>query len=209
MKMSIHRALGELKTLEKRINKEISNGNFIGFKMGSSNKDYNTKENVEDFNKMVKESLQSINDLIKRRKTIKELIVQSNANTIVEIANNKITVASAIERKDSIIFEQNLLEKMKCQYNNALVNVNKLNEKMENSLNDKIEALISSDKSLKNSDMVISLSKTYRDENEWSLIDDIKLKEIIDKMENDIISFINEVDVVLSESNATTFIEVE
>ena len=98
---------------------------------------------------------------------------------------------------------------MKYQYNNALVNVNKLNEKMENSLNDKIEALISSDKSLKNSDMVISLSKTYRDENEWSLIDDIKLKEIIDKMENDIISFINEVDVVLSESNATTFIEVE
>ena len=209
MKMSIHRALGELKTLEKRINKEISNGNFIGIKMGSSNKDYNTKENVENFNKMVKENLQSINDLIKRRKTIKELIVQSNANTIVEIANNKMTVASAIERKDSIIFEQNLLEKMKYQYNNALVNVNKLNEKMENSLNDKIEALISSDKSLKNSDMVISLSKTYRDENEWSLIDDIKLKEIIDKMENDIISFINEVDVVLSESNATTFIEVE
>ena len=209
MKMSIHRALGELKTLEKRINKEISNGNFIGIKMGSSNKDYNTKENVENFNKMVKENLQSINDLIKRRKTIKELIVQSNANTIVEIANNKMTVASAIERKDSIIFEQNLLEKMKYQYNNALVNVNKLNEKMENSLNDKIEALISNDKSLKNSDMVISLSKTYRDENEWSLIDDIKLKEIIDKMENDIISFINEVDVVLSESNATTFIEVE
>ena len=103
MKMSIHRALGELKTLEKRINKEISNGNFIGIKMGSSNKDYNTKENVENFNKMVKENLQSINDLIKRRKTIKELIVQSNANTIVEIANNKMTVASAIERKDGYV----------------------------------------------------------------------------------------------------------
>ena len=29
MKMSIHRALGELKTLEKRINKEIENGIFI------------------------------------------------------------------------------------------------------------------------------------------------------------------------------------
>ena len=102
MKMSIHRALGELKTLDKRIRKEIENTIFIGAKKKSSNTEYKTRTSIVDFNNNVNSSIQSINDLILRRKEIKEAIVNSNANTFVTIGDNKMTVASAIERKTSI-----------------------------------------------------------------------------------------------------------
>ena len=52
-------------------------------------------------------------------------------------------------------------------------------------------------------------SKAYRNSNSWEVIDPVDLKSLIDKLEKEITIFENEVDVVLSESNATTFIEVE
>ncbi len=44
--------------------------------------------------------------------------------------------------------------------------------------------------------------------NTYELIDPAGIEDYIKKLEKDIIDFKNEVDYVLSESNATTFIEV-
>ena len=208
MKMSIHRALGELKTLDKRIRKEIENTIFIGAKKKSSNTEYKTRTSIVDFNNNVNSSIQSINDLILRRKEIKEAIVNSNANTFVTIGDNKMTVASAIERKTSIGYDKFMLSKIKEQYALIVGFVEENNEEVECDLSSKIDNMLNAnDKN--NINGIEEFSKAYRNSNSWEVIDPVDLKSLIDKLEKEITIFENEVDVVLSESNATTFIEVE
>ena len=208
MKMSIHRALGELKTLDKRIRKEIENTIFIGAKKKSSNTEYKTRTSIVDFNNNVNSSIQSINDLILRRKEIKEAIVNSNANTFVTMGDNKMTVASAIERKTSIGYDKFLLSKIKEQYALIVGFVEENNEEVECDLSSKIDNMLNAnDKN--NINGIEEFSKAYRNSNSWEVIDPVDLKSLIDKLEKEITIFENEVDVVLSESNAITFIEVE
>ena len=98
-KYSIHRALAELKLLDKRITKTIDNLKVITYKKGNK-LEYNITE--EEFKAVVEADMQSVKDLITRRKEIKEKIVKSNAETLVTIAGKEMTVAAAIERKESI-----------------------------------------------------------------------------------------------------------
>lgn len=209
MKYSIHRSLGELKTLEKRINKEISSARFIGFKKNSATKEYNTGLVSEEFQTQAKSKLDSVRDLIDRKKKFKEAIVNSNAITKVIVGTEEMTVASAIERKESIQYEKQLLEQMVTQYNQAITTVQKQNDKVENAIDEKVSVMLGGENASKNSDMVKTFGENYRKENGWDVINPLELKAIIDKLDYSITTFDNEVDVILSESNATTFIEIE
>lgn len=208
MKISIHRALGELKTLEKRIEKEINKGYYIGYKKKSVAKEYQTGTLVDEFGVKAKASKQSVDDLIARRRAIKEAIVNSNANTKVTIGGKEMTVASAIERKSSIIYDIDLLSKLQSQYSKAVSAVARQNDAVEKDISAKVDIMLGSEKA-KNQELVDKFSKDYRESNSWELIDPLGLKEIIDALEEEILTFQNEVDVVLSESNATTFIEID
>jgi hypothetical protein len=128
MEMSITRALVELKNLDSRINRAINSGIYIAGAKKSSKK-INNIFTREDFDKRAKADYQSAIDLIKRRKMIKSKVVESNAKTMVKINNVEMSVADAIERKDSIDYERALLSEMEKQYNSVLINVRKENEK--------------------------------------------------------------------------------
>ena len=108
--ISITQALNELKLLEKRINDKIGCTVFLTSKVNNETKVLNGKKTPEEFEKEAKADYASILDLINNRKVIKSKIVESNATTFVEINGKKYTVADAIERKSSIIYEQKLLQ---------------------------------------------------------------------------------------------------
>ena len=90
-KITITRALVELKTVDKRIEKALEGAVFITHKCAS---DENPKH------KITENRLQQVTDLIERRKNLKAAIVKSNATTKVVIDSNEYTVAEAIERKN-------------------------------------------------------------------------------------------------------------
>ena len=209
MKYSIHRGLGELKTLEKRINKEINSTIFIGFKKNSATKEYNTGLVSEEFELQAKSKTDCVKDLINRKKKFKEAIVNSNAITKVIVGTEEMTVASAIERKESIQYEKSLLQQMVIQYNQAITTVQKQNDKVENAIDEKVSVMLGGENASKNSDMVKTFGENYRKENGWDIINPLELKAKIDELDYYITTFENEVDVILSESNATTFIEIE
>ena len=81
MNISITRALAELKLLDKRINKEISNlspaTNVV--------KDEFLSEKSELFRDTADKQLDKIQALIQNAYKIKAAIIQSNATTLVEI----------------------------------------------------------------------------------------------------------------------------
>ncbi len=101
-KMTIHRALSELKLIDARITKQISEIEPTGiFQKGKLINGYKTPE---DFNTTAKSKMDSVNDLIKRKVTIKSAIVNSNSTTKVNVGGTEMSVADAITFKGVIAF---------------------------------------------------------------------------------------------------------
>lgn len=205
MKISVSRALTELKTIDSRIQKKINEGVFIAGKKKSSKKINNT-HTIEEFNEFAKSSYDSVSDLIKRRKSIKSAIVNSNATTKIEIGGVEMTVAEAIERKSSIELEKLFLNKLERSYRDLVTQVKNANENVEDNLKDLLKASVGSDKKL--GDMS-TFEKAYRDSNEYEVIDPLKLADKIENLRKSIEDFEIEVDAILTESNVCTQIEIE
>lgn len=206
MQMTITRALAELTLLDSRISRAISDAMLVTSKKNSAKNVLNGRKTVEEFNKEAKATYQSIQDLIERRKQIKELIVESNARTKVSIGGKEYTVASAIERKASIGYEKSLLGKLVNSLSQCERKVEDDNQRVENEINQMNLAYMSKDNSV--SDTMLKMNTEYREQNQSILIDPLNLKETIDKLRKEIEDFESEVDFSLSESNSITRIEI-
>ena len=206
-KITITEALRELKTLDSRIMKAVSEYQFIGAKKKSYDKvGHFDKEN---FVTNAKAGYQSVKDLIANRDAIKGKIVHSNAVTNVEVGGKTYTVAQAIERKSSIEYEKTLLIAMKQQYKKVTDQVSKENNKVDNQINNMLLTYLGkdSDKKLNENDLEL-ITTPYREKNEWELVDPLNLYDEIQELEKSIVSFEADVDTCLSISNSVTFIEV-
>lgn len=203
--ISVQRALSELKMLDKRIDRKIIEGIFIGAKKGK--KLINNFDSENELSETVKASLQSIQELIARRNNIKTAIVQSNAVTKVKIGDDTYTVAEAIERKSSINYERTLLNRMKQQYSQHVNFVENSNDELEDNIERQINQMLSND-SKKDDNLIKSITNSIKEENEAKLVDPINLKSKIEELEEQIEEFESEVDHVLVESNTITKITV-
>lgn len=126
-----------------------------------------------------KADYQSIEALIKRRNAIKSAIVVSNATTKIEVAGVKMTVAEAIERKTSISYDIQLLDKLKEVYADLVGEAENVNQKVTERLDKHLETLFGKDgkvKAAENQEIV----KSFLAENEAKIIDPLNLKEKID-----------------------------
>lgn len=204
-KMTIHRALTELKNLNERIEKATNSATYV-----KANKKSNTKidgSTLEDYEKSIVASYDKVVGLINRRNAIKSAIVDSNSKVEVEIAGNRMTVAEAIERKVSIHFDGNLISAMKRELRTELSKLNKENEELPRKLEAYLTVTLGSKDQHKQSD-VEAHTESFMQRNTYELVDPIGIKEKIEKLEDQINGFMVEVDSVLSESNAVTFIEI-
>lgn len=104
--ISVTRALAECKSLNDRIERATRSTVFISTIIGG--KTVNGSD-LQSTSNTLRSNLQSVQDLIARRKLVKGAIVRSNASTNVVINGVEMTVAEAIERKGSIDKERALL----------------------------------------------------------------------------------------------------
>jgi len=208
MEYSITRALSELKLLHTRIERAVNEASFIiTYKMSA--KKVNNIDNPAEFADKAKASYQSINDLIERRKKIKSAIVESNAITLVKIGGVEMTVANAIERKESIKYELALLANMEKQYNQMLALAQRNNEAVQFKLDELLIASFGKESKGKVSeDEIASISKPYLEQNEFVVLDELKLGDKIKALKESIETFNAEVDFTLSTANCLTMIEV-
>ena len=207
-KISITEALNELKLYDSKIMKAITNAKLVGAAKKSADKvGVVTKE---DFEERAKASYQSVTDLIANRNTLKSAIVKSNAVTEVTINGKTMTVAEAIERKNSIDYDVTLLNEMKKQYVTATDTVNKENKKVDNKVDELISTLVGKDSDKKiDKEAVEAIETPYRQKNEFELIDPIGIFDEMLKLETDIDGFQSNCDTALVLSNATNFIEID
>lgn len=208
-KMTIHKALAELKIIGNRIEQSIDNGVFC-----VANKHSNEKINglkIENVKKDMIGSYDKASDLIKRRNAIKRAVVLSNAKTIVTIADKEYTVAEAIEMKNhGIEYEDLFLDELRGQYGRAKNTIEKENGQSLSDRADKFVVDMYGSKEGKTS--AVDFEKARKDfitSNSYDLIDPINIKEKIDALEEYISNFKTEIDAALSVSNAITEITVE
>lgn len=207
-KMTIHKALCELKILDSRINNAISSARFC-----LANKHSNEKVNgvtVEEYQETMKASYNKASDLIRRREAIKRAVVLSNAKTIVKIGGKEYTVAEAIEMNNhGIDLKLQLKNTMKKQYDSAMTAIISKNSVVDDKATEYVVGLFGQKESKTANEEYEKARKSYIEANTMELIDPVNILEKIEALEVEIADFTTEVDSALSVSNALTEITVE
>lgn len=209
-KMSVYKALCELKILGNRINSAIADGKFCATNKHTNQKisgipvDRYAKEVIEaDFNK--------VNDLIRRERAIRRAVTRSNAATTVEICGETFTIAEAIEQHQRGNDQLNLLlTKLKNQraaatkalaYNDS--------DKLEDEATNYVAMMFGNKESKVSNEQIEGLKKQYKEAQQVDFIDPIHIDEEIKGLEEHIAQYSADFDAALSVSNATTIIEIE
>ena len=212
-KMTVHKALAELKTMDDRISKAISSTTFVLAAKHSAEKINGVK--VNDFKDKMRSGYQKVTDLIKRRDAMKRAVVLSNAVTKVQIGDKSLTVAEAIEAKNhGMEFKSELLNAMSRAYTQAQSELTRnggeaLEKKAEQYVLAVIAAQPKDSKMSVDSDAMKALRQTYIENNTYDLIDPLDIAKVMETLDAEINEFNAEVDAALSCSNALTVIEFE
>lgn len=212
-KMTIHKALAELKTMDARIENGIRAATYVLAVKHSAEK-INGKT-VQNFKEDMRSGYQKVTDLIARRDAMKRAVVLSNATTKVKIGDNEYTVAEAIEMKNhGMEFRSALLRQMNSAYVTAQNELARnggeaLEKKAEQYVLAVIAAQPKDSKMSVDSEAMKTLRKTYIENNTYDLVDPMDIAKIIEALDAEINEFNAEVDAALSVSNALTVIEFE
>lgn len=205
VKMSVHRALGELKTYDDKIRKALAEKFVIANK--KSNEKIGSKS-LTEYKEELKGNLQRVKDLVENRKRLKSVIVMSNAKTVVTIGGEQYSVAEAVERKNFITVEEDILETIRAQYNSSMRMIEKANNELPSKLENYLASILG-EKAQRKIEEIEEYTKAFENKHKYELVDPNNISDYIKELDESIMKFKTEVDYVLSESNATTFIEVD
>lgn len=201
--ISVTRALAQVKSLNDRITRATAQSfvsNVVGGKHASG-------KPAQEVAVLLAGNLQSVQDLIAQRKAIKAAIVRSNAVTSVTVAGVVQTVAEAIERKSSIVLEQQLLHKLRQEQAQQAAHVERTNVAVAARLDDLIKTAVGKDRKVEAADLA-AITGPFEAQNKAEVLDPSNVQKVIDTLAEDIDNFLLEVDFALSEVNAVTKIAV-
>lgn len=195
-KMTLTRALVQLKLLDKRI-KKATEEVFITYQVSD-------KKHI-DCDPAA--ALKSVEDLIAHREKIKAAIMAANAKTTVSIDGAEMTIIAAIEKKKTIAYLEGLRTSLIKQFANTHRQIESENGEMQFRLDRLLEA--NAGKDLKTRDAEIeTITKAYKISNEAKPFDPIDIEKKVKDLDESIDNFLAEVDLCLSEVNATTTIDI-
>lgn len=207
-KISLTRALAEVKVLESRIKTAINNAKFVGVTQGKGRQPVDrTFKSSEELVAKIKADSQSIDALIARRSAIKSAITKANVTTMVKIGDRALSIAEAVELKQSLPLQQTLLTAMK----NATARGAQEVVQLATTLDQKIATLVQhsfQNVSKPTEEQFTSVSKPQLDQFQPDLLDPLDVKEKIQKLEALLEDVKLNLDYSLSEVNARTEVEI-
>ena len=121
------------------------------------------------------------------------------------------TVAQAIEYKNSIVFEDTLMQIMSKELVDAINNVDNRNELVENMADAHVIGIFGDGKEIKNKpqDDMNKAREMYVKAHEWLLDDPLNADKIINDLRVNIDTFRSNVDDIINTSNVQTHIQIE
>lgn len=201
-KISVTRALAQLKTLNDRIQR-ASAEQFVTRVAGGK---HSSGEELTKITARIEANYQSVTDMLAQRAKLKSAVVLSNATTQVEVGGVTMTVAEAIERKGSIELERNLLRHLATQLSRETTSVNHEQRLLDAKVETLLGQAVGKDRKVDAAEL-----QAIRDAVEGNakpeLLDPLKVQEKIEALNKAIDDFTLDVDFALSEVNARTLIE--
>lgn len=202
VKMSITRALAQVKLIESKLGRA-----FAGFDVEINGKlKYFPNFTTEQFEKEALVEVNSFEDLFKNRLKIKSAIARANIDTKISLFGTEYSIIELIDLKNSSQYKKNVYTNLINNYNKCKSDVVNQDVKIENEVSKQVE-VANSNKTQVSKDLTTTLTETYKtlwggkivglDINKIS-----KEKEELDKL-------VAEIDMILSEINSRTEIEVE
>jgi hypothetical protein len=156
----------------------------------------------------IRAAYQSVTGLISNYAKLKAAIVQSNAVTQVTLAGQTMTVAAAIERKKSIVFEQTLLQNLTAQFQQTQRTVDSMNTQAAAAAEKQAIAFFG-DKADKTGAEYAQFVASYLRTHQSNMIDPIGIEHVIVQLNSNIQDFLAQVDLTLTTSNVGTMIEID
>ncbi len=212
-KITLTEALAELKLLDKKIDKKInelrSNASLVDYKIGKSQVGSMSHKTEDEIKREGQALLQSLMDLIANRKQLKAKIAETNAITKITVAGNEYTIVEAIERKRFLEKEKTVVNLLMHEYENVRDQVLDINERAKDEVDRLLESRLSTDSKNQNAKEIDELMKVLLMNKEAQIIDPLNIKEIAEKLNEEIEQFEKDVDIALSIVNAKTEIEID
>ena len=210
-KMSVTRALAELKRLDDRLDRMATDQSiFVSVAVGQGDKQkvLGVSDTVQNVVSQIQSNRDRVNSMIEMRAKIKSAVVASNAATKVKLGAREMTVAEAIELKKSIDVKRNMLITYRRQVIQANALVRSQNATLDAQIETNLATIYGNDKGKVDASMFEAIAKPQREQKEASLIDPIKINDLIKSLDEEISLVDTELDFTLSEINAKTEIEV-
>ena len=205
--MTVHQALCELKTLNRRVLKAISETKPVSTKEHASQKV--DAMPADEFKTQARSTHDSVTDLIKRQRAIKGAVNQYNASKVINVCGREYTIAQAIwEMNYGTQESRQLLERYTEMLNKATAKIERANG---DELNKSAEAAMNAifgNKDKANSDEYLKGLANYKEMHALELVDPIGIRKIIADLEKEISDFEANVDSAIQTANATTTLEI-
>lgn len=208
--MLMTQALDERDLLVKKISDKIRSADFIATIRHNEEKVSATLITREDFEKKAKSQLQQIQDLIARYQRIDAAIINSNANTFLELSIGTCSVAAAIAMRSRLKetsvttdFDLLLIQRMQNAYRDAVRVVDSKNQRVQMSAEEMRNSILGKDSKGKDNSP-LDVVDVYVKENSFELVDPLGLKDRIEALTDTRDSLLRELDTKIKVSNATT-----
>ena len=207
--MTVHEALSEIKVASKRIT-----GTLMEMKVVTANRKNASKINgtePDKYSTQATADFQSVMDLYKRLTAMKSAIATYNAKQKITVGNREYTIAEALYMKDyGVHLKQTIVNTLSKQYQNAL---NKIEvENSDNKLGATAERLATANFGSKDKADSAEMEKfiaSYKENNQYILIDPINIVPTISSLQSEIDAFEAKVDSAIQIANATNTITIE
>lgn len=217
-KLLVTQALDERDLLRKRISDAIKKSNLVSTKRPNDLKVLGGK-NVDEFEKDAKAQLQKITDLIDRYERLDSAILLANATEMVEVAGKKMSRASAINLRKSLIsstaygssenstdFRGMLIKKLSTEVEGAKLEIAKTKSIADRQRDIMTSNISSTDKKELTEDALRGIN-SYCENLVSVLVDPVNAEDRLTELTEERDLLISNLESVIKISNATTYVE--
>lgn len=205
--MSLYQAIEQKKILESKINK-IQAYRLCCVRKRDSEYDVSGNELQSVYKNSIEPGYQQSVALIKNYSALKAAINDANARTMITIAGEEMSIATAISRYRSIHREKELYQRM---LNNIMAVEHEVEQKNARDLspemiNRHIESVVGKGKP--DADLIDTLSKKYIQDNAVAVFDPLNTREMAERELARLEIFERDIHFELNRANINTEIEV-
>lgn len=203
--MSLTRALATIKLLDKQINSDINYLAPCSYTINGQ-LDYDFSKTPEEFVNEYKSLRQSIQAKQDNQQVLKEAIHKANSETKFTLGSKTYTIASALVAKANLPVTEKIISKLLSQLSTTNSKIERVEKDVEQKIQQQLNAQGSN--AQKSKEYIENTKKDFEKLYAPTAVNLAETLSEIKQMQEDVELFKSEIDMLLSEINASTLITV-